>query len=202
MGDFNVDSKKPYIETNKIPSYPGFKEYPHLSEGEHFNEYEAMVCYLSKNCKEGIEDLLLNTYGEHPITYADSYCGEDEQAKPLETVLTHKDDLCSNQSLDYIFRLYPKQLLGAKKIRDLENQPMQKQSNLRIPEGSARVEKFFIDGCDFTQLSDHYGTMVTLEYGPSIDDNTTLSKTAESNYDTFHQQHLAQQSYDGIIVLD
>jgi len=162
-----------------------------------------MVCYLSDNFKDEIEDLLFKKYGEHPITYADSYM-DDKGFKPAETVLTHKDDLCSNQSLDYIFRLYPKRLLSTKGVRDLEdNQPSQKQSNLRIPEGSARVEKFFIDGCDFTQLSDHYGTMVTLEYGPPLDKEITMNKSAEaSKYDTFLQQHILQQSYDPIIVLD
>ncbi len=25
MGDFNVDSRKPYIETAKVSEYPGFK---------------------------------------------------------------------------------------------------------------------------------------------------------------------------------
>jgi len=58
MGDFNVDSRKPFIETNKIQNYPGFKEYSHLKVHEFFNEYEAMMCYLSDNFRDGIQDLL------------------------------------------------------------------------------------------------------------------------------------------------
>jgi len=33
--------------------------WPHLSEDEHFNEYEAMRCYLSDNNKDDVEDLLM-----------------------------------------------------------------------------------------------------------------------------------------------
>lgn len=70
MGDFNVDSRKPYIETDKVRDYPGFKVshnvwkllirkiYPHLAEDEHFNEYEAMKCYISDNYRDDLEDLL------------------------------------------------------------------------------------------------------------------------------------------------
>lgn len=45
---------------------------------------------------------------------------DNEEMKPLEIVLTDKDDLCSNQSLDYIFRLYPKLSPIKKKVTDLE----------------------------------------------------------------------------------
>jgi len=207
MGDFNVDSRKPYIETAKVREYPGFQMWPHLSEDEHFNEYEAMRCYLSDNDKEDVEDLLMKTYGEHPITYADSETQEgNDELRPLETVLTHKDDLCSNQSLDYIFRLHPK-LSNNKKSRDLEeSQPLQKQSRLIIPDGSARVEKFFIDGHDFTQLSDHYGTMVTLEYDGSNGRESLDSPkraNAKSENSNTHQKQVEEQNdtFERIIVL-
>jgi endonuclease/exonuclease/phosphatase family metal-dependent hydrolase len=168
VGDFNVDSRHPFIETNKIQQYPGFKEYPHLGSDKQFNEYDAMTCYLSDNGKDVIDDLLLNRYGEHPITYADSRTDDDSgDLKPLETVLTHKDDLCSNQSLDYIFRLHPKGLAKTK-THDIEQGGLlPNQSKLQIIGDSAKVERFFVDNNDFTQLSDHYGTMVTLEYKSS-----------------------------------
>jgi len=96
LGDFNVDSRKPLIETSKVRKYSGLKMYPHLARGEMFDEYEAMMCLLSDNKKDEIKDLLLETYEEHPITYADSYLDGEGELKPLETVLTDKDDLCSN----------------------------------------------------------------------------------------------------------
>jgi endonuclease/exonuclease/phosphatase family metal-dependent hydrolase len=164
VGDFNVDSRHPHIDSDKIKDYSGFKEYPHLNEDGRLNEYDAMTCYLSDNYTDDIEDLLLKSYGEHPVTYADSFTDDAGELKPLETVLTHKDDLCSNQSLDYIFRLHPKSIVNTKR-RDIEEGGLlPKQGKLRIIEGSAKVAKFFVDSCDFSQLSDHYGTMVTLEY--------------------------------------
>jgi hypothetical protein len=172
VGDFNVDSRKPFIETEKIKQYPGFKDYAHLGRNEHFNEYDAMTCYLSDNFKDELEDLLFQTYGEHPVTYADSFMPDSGDMKPLETVLTHKDDLCSNQSLDYIFRLHPKSLAKTKHNDLEEGQLFQKQGKLHISEGSAKVEKFFVDSCDFTQLSDHYGSTVTLEYKPSWEEKS------------------------------
>ena len=59
-------------------------------------------------------------------------------------ILTHKDDLCSNQSLDYIFRINPKSLFKRRRS-DIDSQPSQEQRQCRlsIPSGNARVEKFF-----------------------------------------------------------
>jgi len=179
VGDFNVDSRKPFIETSKIKTYAGFKEYPHLGENDHFDEYESMKCFLSKNGKDDLDDLLFQSYNEHPITYADTFMHEDEGMKPLETALTAKD-LCSNQSLDYIFRLNPKTLKNREAGVELEeNKPFQKPSKLHIQEGSARVEKFFVDACEFTQLSDHYGSTVTLEYG--IPSSTSANESILQN---------------------
>lgn len=53
------------------------------------------------------------------MTYADSYSDDSNEMKPLEVVLTHKDDLCSNQSLDYIFKLSPKTIFRSR-AGDLE----------------------------------------------------------------------------------
>jgi len=194
VGDFNVDSRKPYIETNQILNYAGFTEYPHLKSQDNFNEYEAMLCYLSDNNKDGIEDLLMETYKEHPITYADSYIADTQEMKPLETVLTHTDDLCSNQSLDYIFRINPKSLFKRKKS-DIENQPAQQQKQqmcrLSIPSGNARVEKFFVDGLDFSQLSDHYGSIVTLEY--DLSKSEILEMSEKERIKAFGPRHSSQQ---------
>lgn len=41
---------------------------------------------------------------------------------------------------------------------------MPREKRLRVVEGSAKVEKFFVGSREFTQLSDHYGSSVVLEY--------------------------------------
>lgn len=186
VGDFNVDSRKPFIETSKVMKYPGFKLYPHLARNEMFNEYEAMLCMLSDNHNDEIEDLLLKTYGEHPITYGDSYVDDNKELKPLETILTLPEDHCSNQSLDYIFLFNPKSLY--KKGDDVEDQPFIKQRKLKVIDGSARVEKFFIEDCEFTQLSDHYGVMVSLEYTESSGHpNDSMNKTLDDSHSRHHE---------------
>jgi endonuclease/exonuclease/phosphatase family metal-dependent hydrolase len=163
VGDLNIDARNPFIEKEKVQSYSMFKHHPHLSEKELFNEYEAMMCILSDNHNDSIEDLLLKTYGEHPITYGDTYIDDNKEMKPLETVLTLNDDLCSNQSLDYIFLYTPR----VSKDQVNPEQPSTKR-RLNVLDGSARVEKFFLEDFEFTQISDHYGVMVSLEYTEEV----------------------------------
>jgi len=122
-----------------------------------------MMCAMSENDTDTFEDLLYKTYGEHPITYADTYMEDNKDMKPLETVLTHTDDLCSNQSLDYVFQY------SMKKQNDQNQVPPEKtKRRLNVMDGSAKVEKFFVEDCKFTQLSDHYGVMVSLDYTEEI----------------------------------
>lgn len=215
MGDFNVDSRKPYIETNKIKHYPGFKDYPHLGRTEMFNEYDAMMCYLSDNFRDGLVDLIYTPNDqdysdgehpnqeaqqkEHPITYADSIMNENGDLVPKETVLTHKDDLCSNQSLDYIFHLNPKALL--KKLGCSEKgEGANREGKLQIVKGSAKVEPFMIGSKTFTQLSDHYGISVRLKYkdtsSPRKEGRSLISREEESF------EELLNRSTSGKVVID
>jgi len=48
--------------------------------------------------------------------------------------------------------------------------PRAKQE-LSVIKGSATVERFLIDGHKFSQLSDHYGVKVTLQYTESTSDS-------------------------------
>jgi len=181
VGDLNVDSRNPFIETEKVQKYPMFKQYPHLGEKEIFNEYQAMMCVLSDNHNDSLEDLLLKTYGDHPITYGDTYIDDNKEIKPLETKLTLSDDLCSNQSLDYIFLYTPRPTNQVKP----DTQPTKKKLN--ILEGSAKVEKFFLEDFEFTQISDHYGVMVSLEYTEEVSEKP-VKKLKEKHTETI-QQH-------------
>jgi len=143
-----------------------------------------MLCVLSDNYKDDIQDLLLATYGEHPTTYGDSYMDHYNQMRPLETVLTDRDDLCSNQSLDYIFQLTPKSLF----TEEFEKKLPLKKSRLQIMDQSARVEKFFVEDQQFSQLSDHYGVMVSLEYSEGSDLSIVKQKS---------EKHVLRHLYSG-----
>jgi len=203
VGDFNVDARKPFIETEKIKLYPGFEKYPHLGAQEMFNEYEAMTCFISDNNKDELDDLLLQNHGEHPITYAESKINETDEPVPLETVLTHKDDHCSNQSLDFIFRLNPRSIFNTSSQRDLEEgDNYLRQNKLRVAKKSAKIQKFFISGHTFTQLSDHYGATVTLEYGTSyVQDSEEESKRQDTGKIGINDSQIAETSHDQLLKL-
>jgi len=164
VGDFNVNSRS----TTRF-SAETLAGAPHILHGRinllkrvHFTEYEALLSYLSDDHKDEIEDLLLTDLGEHPITFGDCYVGENNVRKPLETVLTSKHSLCTEQSLDYIFKYVPRSLLEDNST-SWDSKPST-NDRLTVMKGSAKVEKFLVHGHTFDQLSDHYGVKVTLEY--------------------------------------
>jgi len=57
---------------------------------------------------------------------------------------------------------------------------------LTIVEDSAKIEKFFVKGHDFDQLSDHYGIKISLQYSKNNDidkeEMETNSSTASITY--------------------
>lgn len=157
-GDFNVDANNPTIKTDRVLKHASFLKYSQLGLKEDFNEYEAMLCMLSEGYQDGIQDLLLRSNGKHVVTYAES-CKHSNG--PLETVLTAKEDLCSNQGLDYIFEFNPTSIISKKGLSPLGPN---KNQRLSVVENSAKVMEFFVKDQAFSQLSDHYGVTVTLEY--------------------------------------
>jgi len=87
----------------------------------------------------------------------------------METILTHKDDLGSMQSLDYIFECF------------YEEDSNEKPGNEKIllDKENINVEKFLIKEMNlnynysqikrkYTQLSDHYGISCSLIYNSII----------------------------------
>ncbi|KAL4494531.1 hypothetical protein ABPG72_004433 [Tetrahymena utriculariae] len=132
--------------------------------------------------------------GNPPITFADVYQDQNGEIQPLETALTHQGDLKSLQSLDYIMHIMPNGLLAdcQNKLSFSNNQQSSKYLNQTLKGGysyqlssnksiqnsskklsdknfvvdfsRSKVEKFFLQGQKFTQLSDHYGVSCVLKY--------------------------------------
>ncbi|CAG8629103.1 2874_t:CDS:2, partial [Funneliformis mosseae] len=95
-----------------------------------------------------IIDTLKERYGNHPITFGDVIIADDGTISPRETVLTGKDDLLSQASLDYIL------LIGE-----------QSKQRIWVDIQGTRVEEFFVNNTSnypFSQLSDHYGVSTHL----------------------------------------
>ena len=74
-------------------------------------------------------------------------------SKPAETVLTGKNDLMTEQSIDFIFGLLPTE------NNDFQNLP---EEPLKIDGESIKIEPFEVSGHIFTNLSDHYGLSIEL----------------------------------------
>lgn len=92
-------------------------------------------------------DLLRNNYnGRSPPTYGESLESENGKIIPGETVLTAAEDLNSNHCLDYFLQIIP----NTEKTLNFE-------PRILMDEKSVFVEKFLIEGREFTQLSDHFG---------------------------------------------
>jgi len=150
-GDFNVDSLQ---YKYKKPPFSSSKD-------DLNNEYDYLIAALSKNNFK-IRDCFFHHKKYHPATYAERYDDPNE----VETVLTCEEDVSSNQSLDYIFEIFI----------NSEDYKNEKKKSLYIDGESLKVEKFIVDSYvnliqrdvivkrDHTQLSDHYGVSVLLNY--------------------------------------
>jgi len=60
-------------------------------------------------CNEEKTDNLTTNKGGQPVTFGDVFIDSyTDKVRPRETVLTHPEDLCTQQRLDYIFLIEPK----------------------------------------------------------------------------------------------
>jgi hypothetical protein len=117
-------------------------------------EYNNMMDCLNQHGVITINSFHKNK-NYHPITYADI----DPECGLYEYCLTHKDDIGSRQTLDYIFECY---------FNEDINEVADKKRRLFIDSESFRIEKFLInqEGSKkvYSQLSDHYGLSCELVY--------------------------------------
>ncbi|KAM3147690.1 Sphingomyelin phosphodiesterase 2 [Paramecium bursaria] len=144
-GDFNVDARlREGFKITVLDQFPDIRQA--LNNPQRYFEYDGLLAILGGPNK--LINLYFEKYNEHPVTYADCLDQESGDKLPLETVLTIKEDLNSQQCLDYIFQFVP------------ENYNIQ-DCQIRVP--NIFVEKFQIQGQKFTQLSDHYGIVCELQ---------------------------------------
>jgi endonuclease/exonuclease/phosphatase family metal-dependent hydrolase len=168
VGDLNVDAlSKLHLDSEELALAPELQGSSLLDKQGVFSEYEALVCCLSNNHKEGLDDIIYKDNGNsHPITFGDCYTDENNNIIAKEVALTGKGGQCTNQSLDYIFQYTPKTL--SKYYDTMKGLSDKASSRLSVVEGGSSVEKFLVEGHRFTQLSDHYGVKATLQYSQNI----------------------------------
>eukprot|EP01102_Stenamoeba_stenopodia_P000697 TRINITY_DN10647_c0_g1_i1.p1 TRINITY_DN10647_c0_g1~~TRINITY_DN10647_c0_g1_i1.p1 ORF type:complete len:425 (+),score=88.98 TRINITY_DN10647_c0_g1_i1:103-1377(+) len=164
LGDLNVNGRK-------CPA----------NADEDSEEYLKMLS-IFQSPDHTICDLLKVHQGGQPVTFGDVFVDSyTDQVKPRETKLTHPEDLCTQQRLDYIFLI--ESLRGGETEADdsesfveLQRQmrqegytsvgvtPKKKKKYFAVKPYSTKVTPFFVGGMPFTQLSDHYGVETTIVY--------------------------------------
>ncbi|GBB91934.1 hypothetical protein RclHR1_01940011 [Rhizophagus clarus] len=152
VGDLNVNSR-PQPDSSNVNG--DSDEYSNMikilsGEGIEANQIDASASpdkRLYNNSKiVSVKDILKERYGHHPISFGDVIVADDGTVIPRETVLTGKDDLFAQVSLDYIL------LVGAD----------QSKQRVSIDVQKTRIEEFFVNDAPVTQLSDHYGVTTYL----------------------------------------
>lgn len=143
VGDLNVNSR-PQSDSSNVNG--DTDEYLNMikilsGEGIEANQIDASASpdkRIYNNSKIiNVKDVLKERYEHHPITFGDVIVADDGAASPRETVLTGKDDLLAQASLDYVL------LIGAD----------QSKKRVIIDIQRTRVEEFFVNDASVTQLS-------------------------------------------------
>jgi len=180
-GDFNVDSRDTQkFKSSKMMQFSDIRQMKSLNEVECFGEYDALLTCLNGDNKNEIENVLFESHGQHPITFGDYEVTKDNKKKPTETVLTDEKCLLVAECLDYIFRYVPTALLE----NELRQPCSYVKERLSIVPGSAEVEKFLVKNRHFTQLSDHYGVKVTLQYTETVYNDEDCDTVSQSTDDS------------------
>lgn len=161
-GDFNMDGKG---KEDLIKKY----NLPKLKEKE-IDTFLRKLKILGK-----VVDLTMVKYKDYPVTFGDNSGDYDK-------VLSGKEDLNSNQCLDYIFEVFPdynKEIFkskgktegtereGYQPILDEDNTDanMENQNKLFINYDATKVETFVVKDRKYQQLSDHFGVSCEITLG-------------------------------------
>lgn len=154
MGDFNIDSA---IHTDSITVHSknssqaytmmmdvlignGIQSSYFTDDNENNEKW-----FMDKDWKLPLMDVVYETYGYHPITYADYKIDKNSGSIiPAEVALTSHDQLLTGQSIDQLLWLPPSPVST-------------KNTSSVLLLSNVTIEHFFVANESFTQLSDHYG---------------------------------------------
>lgn len=145
-GDFNVNSLGKNLPKENFNELAWVADHP----GATFSEYDYMIGVLSGKGADKLIDLAFESYGRHPVTYADFTEHADGSKTPKESKLTSMTEHLSAQSLDYLFQFIPSPEIAPTPAFKLEPK-------------NCKVNEFFVQNDKFTQLSDHYGIECVFE---------------------------------------
>lgn len=147
VGDFNVNANAAPLPNIFKVSDPRMREWL-SNQGSTFSEYEYLLESISAGGKFKVTDQKFEHKKKscHPVTFGAIKPGSVLQ--PAESTLTAKYDLCSQKSIDYIFRIHGPEI-------DDEGMNVDR----------CRVIEFRVWGYDdITHLSDHFGVAAYLSF--------------------------------------
>ncbi|KAL4438416.1 hypothetical protein ABPG74_009455 [Tetrahymena malaccensis] len=211
-GDFNVNARPSTYPIHYLNDVPDIQEYMKRINPKEFSEYDILRYILSDfETLEFIDTLRRKFKGESPITYADTYIDKaTQQELPMEEALTIKEDLLQKSCLDYIIQLRipiknkeEQENSGSQNEEDdieefkMQKSKVQSQSGFVFDYDQVFLEKFFVKGQPFTQLSDHYGVYTTLRYVNGNQKNSfQFKESVVSSQDKKNLENKNQQSFN------
>ena len=150
-GDFNLNGRNnTFVGADILQYFELDKELTSRMKVErnelHF--YQHLLNYNNGLFK--LENVIYKDYEEYPVTMGNYTVSETGEKVPMDSVLTQLGERFDYACLDHIFEIKVK--------GNTENQ------EIRIVDGSSKVEEFFVSDQLFTQLSDHYGLSLDIVY--------------------------------------
>ena len=151
-GDFNVDALNDEFDAEKVLSHlemdEDLKNYLKHEKNElHF--YKRILEF--KNKSFSLTHVFHQQHGYYPVTLGKYEVDEQGNKVPLENIITMEDERMDSSNLDHIFEVHVAEETS-------------KNQNIRIKPQSCQVEEFFVKSPYVTQLSDHYGLSLEIEY--------------------------------------
>ena len=118
------------------------------AENNELKFYERILEYNNRIFK--MTHTFFKDHQFYPVTMGNYYLDDEGNKIPMEAVITAEDERLDYLSLDHVYELHT---MGE-----------EDKKWLRIVPGSTKVEEFFVKNQNFTQLSDHYGLSLEIEY--------------------------------------
>lgn len=149
--DLNIDARNDNFISNKIMEYLDINEPLNkvlFNEKNELKFFEHIFGFNNKVFK--MIHTFFNDHNYYPITVGDYKEDDNGNKIPIENIITVKELQLVKSNPDHVYEL---------KVSGHED-----RSKLWIKPKSTKVEEFFVKDHAFTQLSDHFGLSLQLEY--------------------------------------
>lgn len=150
-GDLNIDALNDNFSCGKMMNHVRMDEGLKTSLASQNNElkfYETLLEYDNEVFK--LSHTFFRDHLFYPVSMGNYYIDENDDKIPMDLTITAESDRLSHLSLDHMYELH---------VNGKEN-----KDKLKIILSSNKIEEFFVKNQPFTQLSDHYGLSIELEY--------------------------------------